>query len=65
MSKDEAVREAMLSSPPVTILGMSLAGISLQDWVCIATLGWLALQSGWFVYSKYKLLKKDQKDGEE
>ncbi len=61
-----AAREALMSTPPAAVLGMTIAGVSLQDWVCVATLAWLALQTGWFIYSKYPLLfNKGKKDGEE
>jgi len=34
----DVTNEALRLSPPVTIAGLSLAGISLQDWVLIVTL---------------------------
>jgi hypothetical protein len=37
-NKTELAVEAMRVSPPVTVAGLSLAGISLQDWVLVATL---------------------------
>lgn len=48
MSKGEAI----MSAPPVSVVGITLAGISLENWVYIATLFWLGLQIGWFVYKR-------------
>lgn len=39
------------SAPPVVVSGMTLAGYSLNDWVLAATLLWIAIQMGWFVWS--------------
>jgi hypothetical protein len=62
MSNNELAREAALSAPPVSIAGLSLAGVSLQDWVLITTLVWLGCQIGWFAYSRYKDFRKSRKD---
>jgi hypothetical protein len=45
--------EALKVSPPVTVVGLALGGITLQDWVYILTLIYLCLQLGWFVWSKF------------
>lgn len=39
------------SAPPVVVSGMTLAGYSLNDWVLAATLMWIAVQVGWFIWS--------------
>ena len=39
------------SAPPVVVSGMTLAGYSLNDWVLAATLMWIAVQMGWFIWS--------------
>lgn len=44
-----AIGAAVKSAPPVTVAGLTLAGIQLSDWVYIATLVWIMLQAiGWF-----------------
>lgn len=53
MSRSENIREAALSVPTVSVAGLSLVGVSLQDWVLIATLTWLAIQITWFGYNRY------------
>jgi disulfide bond formation protein DsbB len=37
-TKTELAVEAVRISPPVAVTGLSLYGISLQDWVLVATL---------------------------
>lgn len=50
----ESVNQAAASSPPIAIAGLTVAGVHLQDWVLIATLGWIGLQMAWFLYRRYK-----------
>ena len=45
------VGETAKSTPPVAVVSMSWAGVSLNDWVLIATLVWLSVQIGWFIWS--------------
>ncbi len=54
MNESEIVREALASAPPTAIAGLSLIGVSLQDWVLIVTLLWLACQIAYFGYQRYK-----------
>jgi len=53
-AKEDILREAVASAPPVSVAGLALAGISLQDWVLIVTLIWILLQMGYFTYKRYK-----------
>lgn len=53
------MKEALASAPPASVAGLTLVGISLQDWVLVATLFWLACQITYFGYQRYK----DWKDG--
>lgn len=41
---------AVKSGPPVLVSSMTLAGYSLNDWVLAATLLWIAVQMGWFLW---------------
>lgn len=41
-------------TPPVTVTGMSLAGVHLQDWVYILTIVYLLCQIGVLVYNFIK-----------
>ena len=51
--------EATKSAPPVAITGITLVGISLSDWVLIATLTYTFLQMGWFVWDKMIRPRRD------
>lgn len=51
LNHEEAV-QAGLSAPPVTVVAVTLAGITLQDWVFILTIAWVLMQMGWFVFDK-------------
>ncbi len=58
MSKEEGVATAAVvsgvavkSGPPVIVSTMTLAGYSLNDWVLAATLVWIVVQMGWFIWS--------------
>jgi hypothetical protein len=63
MIDHEMTSEALKASPPVTVVGLSLGGVSLQDWVLIATLIYTLLQTGWFIYSKF--IRKAKREGGE
>lgn len=52
------VGEITKAAPPVSITGLTLAGVSLNEWVLIATLLYTVLQIGWFIYSKF--IRKDK-----
>lgn len=41
----EIANEAMKAAPPVSVTGLSLAGVGLSDWVLLATLIYTVLQS--------------------
>ncbi|MBV7468285.1 hypothetical protein [Aeromonas sp. sif0611] len=57
MAKEEDLATAAAAAgvakgaPPVVASGMTLAGYSLNDWVLAATLMWIAVQMGWFIWS--------------
>lgn len=44
--------EATKAVPPVAVTGISLAGISLSDWVLISTLIYTVMQAAWFMWEK-------------
>ena len=45
--------DAVMASPPITVAGLTLGGITLQDWVYLLTIFHLLLLIGWFIYSKF------------
>lgn len=48
------VGEYALTSPAIGVAGLTMAGVTLQDWVYILTLVSLVLQIGWFLYKRIK-----------
>jgi hypothetical protein len=46
---------ALKNAPPITVVGLSLAGLPLQDWVYIVTIAWIVYQ---FVMDIRKRLKE-------
>jgi hypothetical protein len=53
----EYITAVTKASPPVAVTGISLAGVSLNEWVLIATLLYTILQISFLLYGK--LIKKD------
>lgn len=49
----EIAVEAMKAAPPVTIGALQLAGVSLSDWLLIATLLYTVLQIGFLLHDKW------------
>jgi ABC-type transport system involved in cytochrome c biogenesis permease subunit len=58
-SGNEVVGETIKAAPPVGVVGASLAGITLNQWVMIATLVYTVLQIALLIYK----FIKGQKDG--
>jgi hypothetical protein len=50
---NEIAGEITKAAPPVSVAGLGLAGVSLNQWVLIATLIYTVLQIVWFIYSKF------------
>lgn len=53
MNKDLTL-ETMKTLPPVTISGMILWDVSLNEWVLILTAVWLIVQIGFAIYDRIK-----------
>lgn len=53
--------EAAKAAPPVTVVGMTLGGVSLQEWVLILTAVYTVLQIGFLIRDKV-LRRKDKDD---
>lgn len=49
-SSESALTVVAKLSPPATVLGASAAGMSLQDWVWAATLGYTLLMTAKLVW---------------
>ncbi len=53
--------EAVKAAPPVTVVGMSLGGVSLHEWVLILTAVYTVLQIGFLIRDKV-FRRKDNHD---
>lgn len=59
---EEAISTSIKTSPPIAVGAVSASGVSLEEWVFIVTLAYLALQ---ILYSSYRFirdLRRDQKE---
>lgn len=59
----EVAGEITKAAPPVAITGLTLGGVSLNEWVLLATLCYTLLQMGWFIYTKF--IKGEKNGGRE
>jgi hypothetical protein len=51
----EVGNEAIKASPPIAVVGATtMSGMTLQDWVLVATLAYIALQAAWLVWKWWK-----------
>jgi hypothetical protein len=46
----EAIAAVKTGAPPVAVVGATVAGLSLQDWVYILTGIWLIAQTAWLIF---------------
>ena len=58
----DAVSAAGKASPPVAVGTLSASGVSLEEWVFIATLTYLVLQILVLVYKFARDLRRDRKE---
>lgn len=58
-SGNEIAGPIVKAAPPVTVSGMGLAGVTLNEWVLLATLIYTVVQT---LIALYKFFRKD-KDG--
>lgn len=53
--KIDLAAEAAKAAPPVTVAGLTVAGVSLNDLVLIATLVYIALQASFLMYRWWRM----------
>lgn len=58
--RSEMIRDGVLSAPPTIVASMTLAGVTLENWVLILSIFWLSLQITSFVYNKLKLFMSNK-----
>jgi hypothetical protein len=62
MNEQELKTELLKASPPIGVTATTVAGVPLSEWVYIVTILYTVLQCAWFIYSKYKTLKRGMED---
>jgi hypothetical protein len=59
--KAVVIHEGVKSAPPVVVAGTAwLFGLTLNDWVAIGTLAYLALQGGFLIWRWFREYKKKE-----
>jgi hypothetical protein len=62
---ETTVMEALgKSSPPVLVTGLTLGGVSLNEWVMIATLAYTVLQAAFLIRDKLYRPWKEKRDAQ-
>ncbi|NBX72679.1 MAG: hypothetical protein EBQ89_00065 [Alphaproteobacteria bacterium] len=57
--KSDVLSEAAKAAPPVAITtAVTIGGLTLNEWVAIATLLYVVLQSGWLIWKWYHAIKE-------
>ena len=63
--KSDLITEAAKATPPVVITtAVTVGGLTLNEWVAVATLLYIVLQSGWLVWKWFHAIK-DKKNEEQ
>lgn len=56
--QSDLVTEAQKAAPPIVVsVATTIGGMSLQDWVYIATIGYIVLQAGWLIWKWYRAVR--------
>ncbi|NDD85364.1 hypothetical protein EBZ38_13965 [bacterium] len=57
--KSDVLSEAAKAAPPIAITtAVTIGGLTLNEWVAIATLLYVVLQSGWLIWKWYHAIKE-------
>jgi uncharacterized membrane protein len=63
--KSDIASEAIKAAPPVAITtAVTVGGLTLNEWVAIATLLYIVLQSGWLVWKWYHAIKDKKNEAQ-
>jgi len=57
MDKHEVLTEALKSAPPVSVVGATVIGVSLEEWVLVLTALYTLFQLVYFLRARYKEYK--------
>jgi uncharacterized membrane protein len=63
--KSDVLVEAAKAAPPVVITtAVTVGGLTLNEWVAIATLLYIVLQSGWLVWKWFHAIKDKKNEAQ-
>ena len=63
--KSDIASEAIKAAPPVAITtAVTIGGLTLNEWVAIATLLYIVLQSGWLVWKWFHAIKDKKNEAQ-
>jgi len=63
--KSDIASEAIKAAPPIAITtAVTVGGLTLNEWVAIATLLYIVLQSGWLVWKWYHAIKDKKNEAQ-
>ena len=62
--KSDVITEAAKAAPPIAITAVTVGGITINEWVAIATLIYIVLQSGWLVWKWYHAIKDKKNEAQ-
>lgn len=62
--KMEVGAEALKATPPVTVASLTIAGVSLNDLVLLATLAYIVLQASFLLYRWWRMHTGQGGDGD-
>jgi len=63
--KSDVIVEAAKAAPPVVITtAVTAGGLTLNEWVAIATLLYIVLQSGWLVWKWFHAIKDKKNEAQ-
>lgn len=60
--RGDIAQESLKSAPPVTVTAWAWAnGMTLEKWVALATIVYIALQAGYLIWKWYREWKRGRK----
>jgi hypothetical protein len=59
MNTQDVVKSAAEASPPVVYAALHIFGVSLPDWVALATLAYIILQAGHLLWRWHRQAKRN------
>lgn len=49
----QQISDTVASVPPLTVVGLTFLGVSLDDWLKLLGVAWILIQMGTFIWRNY------------